>query len=138
MQRYFHSTKPLLILALSSWLLAFSVVEFETIAWGSGIWLGQFSFKWALAFFVFVLFCVFCLGTVVILLWSPQRLTSLIYRFSSFRERLGFVRWALAIVTLICPVWLMASPICGDCIKTWHLRILLSGLASMFVGSLLA
>ena len=137
MQRYFHSTKPLLILALSSWLLAFSVVEFETIAWGSGIWLGQFSFKWALAFFVFVLFCVFCLGTVVILLWSPQRLTSLIYRFSSFRERLGFVRWALAIVTLIAPVWLLQYTFYGAVIYKPYLRILLWGLSTIFLGSLL-
>jgi len=137
MQRYIHSTKPLLILALSSWLLAFSVVEFETIAWGSGIWLGQFSFKWALAFFVFVLFCVFCLGAVVILLWTPQRLASLIGRFSSFRERLGFVRWVLAIVILIVPVWLLQYTFYGAVLYRPYLRILLWGLSTIFLGSLL-
>ena len=137
MQRYFRSAKPLLLLALSSWLLAFSVVEFETIAWGSGIWLGQFSFKWALAFLVFVLFCVFCLGTVVILLWSPQRLTALMGRFLSFRERLGSVRWALAIVTLIAPVWLLQYTFYGAVLYKPYLRLLLWGLSTIFLGSLL-
>src|SRR5687767_15262352 len=103
MQKYFNSSKPLLILALSSWLLVFSVMEFETIAWGSGIWLGQFSFKWALAFFTFVLFCVFCLGVVATTLWSPQRLTSVTSSLSNFREQLGLFRWVLVVLVLIAP-----------------------------------
>src|SRR3990172_3704744 len=119
-----RSENTLLLLAVA-WVLYGAYREFYSIAWGSGIWLGQFSFKWALAFFVFALFCVFCLGTVVILLWSPQRLTSLIDRFSSFRERLGFVRWALAIVTLIAPVWLLQYTFYGAVLYKPYLRILL-------------
>jgi hypothetical protein len=137
MQKIFHSAKPFLILALSSWVLAFSVVEFETIAWGSGIWLGQFSFKWALAFLVFVLFCVSWLGSVVVLLWSPERLTSLIDRFSHFRERLGLVRWILAILILISPVWLLQFTFYGAVLYRPYLRILLWGLSTVFLGSLL-
>ena len=137
MQRYFHSTKPLLILALSSWLLAFSVVEFETIAWGSGIWLGQFSFKWALAFFVFGLFCVFCFGSIVTLLWSPQRFAPIFYGLSNFRERLGSVRWVLAILILIIPVWLLQYTFYGAVLSRPYLRILLWGLSTLLLGSLL-
>jgi len=137
MQKYFNFSKPFLILALSAWLLAFSVVEFETIAWGSGIWLGQFSFKWALAFFTFVLFCVFCLGVVAITLWSPHRLTSVIADLSNVRERLGFFRWVLVVLTLIAPVWLLQYTFYGAVLYRPYLRILLWGLSTVFVAVLL-
>src|SRR6266511_167582 len=96
-----------LLLIAGIWILYVACWEFYNIAWGSGIWLGQFSFKWALAFFVFVLFCVLCLGAIVLIFWSPQRLAPAFYRLSNFRERLGFVRWLLAIIILIIPVWFL-------------------------------
>jgi hypothetical protein len=137
MQKYFNSSKPLLILALSSWLLVFSVMEFETIAWGSGIWLGQFSFKWALAFFTFVLFCVFCLGVVATTLWSPQRLTSVTSSLSNFREQLGLFRWVLVVLVLIAPVWLLQYTFYGAVIYRPYLRILVWSLSTFFVAVLL-
>ena len=126
-----------LLLLAGAWMLYTACQEFYNIAWGSGIWLGQFSLKWALAFLVFVLFCVFCLGAVVIIFWSPQRLAPIFCRLSNFRERLGFVRWVLAIIILIIPVWLLQYTFYGAVIYRPYLRILLWSLSTVFLGGLL-
>src|SRR5688572_8424020 len=127
----------ILIVLLSGWVLYKAGAEFYQIAWGSGIWLGQFSFKWALAFFVFVLFCVFCFFAVVTLLWSPHQLGSILDRLSNLRERLSPVRWVLAILILIIPVWLLQYTFYGAVLYRPYLRILLWGLSTIFVGVLL-
>src|SRR5215216_3286249 len=127
----------ILIVLLSGWVLYRACTEFYQIAWGSGIWIGQFSFKWALAFLAFILFCIFCWGAVVILLWFPRRLTFVTSRFSNFRERLGFVRWVLAILTLIVPIWLLQYTFYGAIIYRPYLRILFLILSTILVGALL-
>jgi hypothetical protein len=127
----------ILIVLLSGWVLYRACTEFYQIAWGSGIWLGQFSLKWALAFFVFVLFCVFCLGAVVTLLWAHHRLTSIFDRLPHIRERLGFVRWILAIIILIIPIWLFQYTFYGAVLYRPYLRILFWILSTIFVGVLL-
>lgn len=137
MQKLIDFSKPFLILILSSWLLVFSVVEFETIAWGSGIWLGRFSFKWALAFFAFVLFCVFCLAVVATTLWSPQRLMSFSSHLANFRERLGFFRWVLIVLALVAPVWLLQYTFYGAVLYRPYLRILFWALSAFLVAVLL-
>jgi len=126
-----------LLLLAGIWMLFTACWEFYNIAWGSGIWLGQFSFKWALAFFVFVLFCVFCLGAIVIIFRSPQILAPTFYRLSSFRERLGLIRWVLVILTLIIPIWLLQYTFYGAVIYRPYLRILLWGISTIFLGSIL-
>ncbi|HET9589044.1 MAG TPA: hypothetical protein VFO91_09680 [Anaerolineales bacterium] len=126
-----------LLLLAGIWMLYVACWEFYHIAWGSGIWLGQFSFKWALAFLSFVLFCVFCAGVVAILLWSPQRLTSHSYRLSAIRERLGPLRWVLALLVLIVPVWFLQYTFYGAVLHRPYLRILLWSLAALSLGVLL-
>jgi hypothetical protein len=133
----FKGSENALLLLVSIWMLYTACWEFYNIAWGSGIWLGQFSFKWAMAFFIFVVFCVFCLGAVAAILWSPQRSVPVFYRLSNFRERLGPVRWALAILALIVPVWLLQYTFYGAVLYRPYLRILLWGLSTLLLGSLL-
>jgi len=48
----------LILLLLFAYLLTSASVEFWNITWGTGEWLGQFSFKWALFFLAFVLACM--------------------------------------------------------------------------------
>lgn len=111
--------------------------EFYNIAWGSGIWLGQFSFKWALAFFTFVLFCIFCLSVLAITLLSPERLVSGVFYLSNFRARLGFLRWVLVLLALIAPVWLLQYTFYGAVLYRPYLRILSWGFSTFFVAVLL-
>jgi len=131
-----RSENTLLLLAVA-WVLYGAYREFYSIAWGSGIWLGQFSFKWALAFFVFVLFCVSCLGAAAATLWSPHRSAPIFHRLSNFRERLSLVRWVLAILALIVPAWILQYTFYGAVLYRPCLRILLWGLSTLLLGSLL-
>src|SRR5512134_1081578 len=130
-----RSAETLLLLA-GAWILYTACWEFYNIAWGSGIWLGQFSFKWALAFFSFVLFCVFCLAASASILWIPYKFTTFFDRLAEFRERLGVVRWVIVILILIAPVGLLQYTFYGAVLGP-YLRILLWILATILLGSLL-
>jgi len=45
-----------LLLALgSAAILTQASLEMNRVAWGTGVWLGEYSLKWALGFFGFVL-----------------------------------------------------------------------------------
>ncbi len=74
MQRRLPLLQQLLLACLSFYLLVYSILEFYAIAWGSGVWWGEFSFKWGFIFLVFVLFCVFCLAFIGLALFNPARL----------------------------------------------------------------
>lgn len=134
-----HIRRPenILLLLVGTWMLYVACWEFYNIAWGSGIWIGQFSFKWALAFFTFVLFCVLCLSAIAITLWSPDRLASVVSYLSNFRARLGFLRWVLVVLALIAPVWLLQYTFYGAVIQRPYLRILFWGLSTFIVAVLL-
>lgn len=129
--------KRLLVAALSAYLLTFSVVEFWDIAWGTGSWLGQFSLKWGLVFFAFVLFCLICFMGVVFMLWYPQRFTPFFGRLLTLRERSGIGRWILAIVILITPVWLLQYTDWGIVIHGQYLRVLIWAVSAILLACLL-
>ena len=46
----------LAVIALCAALWTAAGYEFYNMTWGTGKWLGEFSFKWGMAFFLFVLF----------------------------------------------------------------------------------
>ena len=60
------------LFTLAAYLLTASAVEFWNITWGTGDWLGQFSFKWLAAFVLFVLFAVLLLGIRGLVRFSRQ------------------------------------------------------------------
>src|SRR5512143_3545164 len=94
------SIKRLVLFVLAAYLLTWSVVEFENIAWGTGVWLGQFAFTWAIALFLFGLFCTLGLVLLGVSLWSPLRLEKASRFLFRLRERLGPARWVLAALFL--------------------------------------
>ena len=55
-KKYGGRIASLLILAVFGYILVRACIEFYMVAWGSGIWLGEFSLKWGAGFFAFVLF----------------------------------------------------------------------------------
>ena len=69
MQDRLVQIQKLLLIVLATFLLTASSLEFWNITWGTGEWLGLFSFKWAMAFFLFVLFCILCLSGLILGLW---------------------------------------------------------------------
>jgi hypothetical protein len=131
------SFKRLFLLAVSAMILLGSIVEFQRIAWGTGVWLGQLSLKWALALLVFGLFCIVLLAGTTISLWSPHRLERAVGGLSAFRARLGAVRFVLALVVLLVPVYVLQYTYWGKVLHGPFLRVLLAGISAMLVGWLL-
>ncbi len=128
------SLKQLFIFAFSAYILAWSVVEFERIAWGTGIWLGQFALTWAIALLLFGLFCTLCLVVIGMLLWSPRKLETILQSVLSFRARLGAIRWILAVLFLFIPVYFLQYTFWGKVLHGPFLRILLAGFSSILLG----
>jgi len=126
-----------LLLFTAAWVLTRACVEFYNIAWGTGIWLGQFSPKWALLFFLFVLFCIACLTSVGISLWAPQKLDRVFNRLSALRNRLGPVRWVLAVLLVFTPVCVLQYTYWGIVLHEQYLRILIALLSTLLLGWLL-
>ena len=57
-----------LVLVISLYIIIRANFEFYAISWGTGAWLGNFSLKWGVGFFVFVLFCFLLYGCLAYLL----------------------------------------------------------------------
>ncbi|RPJ22387.1 MAG: hypothetical protein EHM33_23640, partial [Chloroflexi bacterium] len=128
------SLKRLFLFALSAYILTRSLVEFERIAWGTGVWLGQFALTWAIALFFFGLFCLLCLVVVWMVLWSPHRLAGTFRFLSTSRDRLGPVRWILAALFLFLPVYFLQYTFWGKVLHGPYLRILLAGFSCLLLG----
>ncbi|MBN2119192.1 MAG: hypothetical protein JW730_21660 [Anaerolineales bacterium] len=112
-------------------------MEFYNIAWGTGVWLGQLALKWALALFLFGLFCILCLVGTWIVLWSLKKLERPFESLSSFRDRLGTFRWVLAALFLAAPVYFLQYTFWGIVLHDHYLRILLAGFSGILLGWLL-
>lgn len=95
----------LLTVLLSAVLLVQACLEMNRVAWGTGVGLGEYSLKWALGFFGFVLASLMLFALTLVAVWSPRRLDSVQDSLLRLRARLGVVRWALAIGFLLAPVW---------------------------------
>ena len=137
MQQRSATLNRYLLLVLLTYLLAASTVQFWNITWGTGEWLGQFSFKWGFAFLVFALFCLAGLIGVWFALFDPDRLAGLSGWFLTLRQRLGFIRWILGLVILIFPVWLLQYTAWGIIIDEPALRLLLWVVSAVILGYLL-
>ena len=99
--------------------------EFYDIAWGTGVWLGEFSLKWGLFFFSFVLACLLSLIFVVIALWKPSMFGTFPQRMLILRNRLGTLRWVIIIVLLALPVWFLQYTPWGIVFYGFYFRLLL-------------
>jgi hypothetical protein len=127
--------RKILVFSLSMGLFSLSVVEFWNITWGTGEWLGQFSLKWGLAFFLFVLFGIFSLVIIAFLLMHPEKVAFLYARISSLRDGLGLFTWVPSCALLIVPIWLLQFTDWGLIITKPFLRILIWVLSSIAIGS---
>ena len=126
-----------LLFALSIFLWTSAGLEFWNITWGTGTWLGQFSFKWGFAFLMYVLFSLVSLTFLWLLLFDPQKLGGLFSFLLELRQRLGFVRWILGTLILMFPVWLLQYTAWGVILDGPYLRLLIWSLSAALLGYLL-
>ena len=95
----------ILLLVGFGYILIRAAIDFYHVAWGSGIWLGEFSFKWSVGFFAFALFCLSSWVAAVFALRRQDVLAGWIERMTTFRNRLGPLRWLVVVFLLVFPVW---------------------------------
>lgn len=127
----------LLLLLIVAGILFLAGLQLYHIAWGTGIWLGQFAPKWALVFLLFILFSVFFLAGMEVVLWSPQKLGKGFDGLVWVREKLGISRWLLALLFAFLPVYVLQYTFWGIVLHEPYLRILLAALCALLAGWLM-
>jgi hypothetical protein len=95
------------ILAGFGYILTRACIEFYAIAWGSGIWLGEFSLKWGVGFFAFVLFGILSWVVAAFIIWKRDAFSGWTDRIISVRNKIGAARWLAVLVLLLFPVWFL-------------------------------
>ena len=126
--------KRITIFALSTYLLIFSAIEFWNITWGTGDWLGQFSFKWALAFLAFALFSILCLNIIFAALWRYEAISLRLQQIASFRNRLGWIGWLPVVILLSAPACILQYTAWGLILDGPYLRILIWVVSAVLIG----
>lgn len=94
----------LVVVALTA-LAALSARDLFSVAWGTGVWLGEFSPLWSAAF---LLGCLGLLGLLVlslIVLWRPAVLDGARRRWIDLRGRLDRARWILVVALPAVVAW---------------------------------
>jgi len=100
-------TAKTILAVVFAYILIRAGMEFHEIAWGSGVWLGEFSLKWGLGFVAFVLFCILTWAGAVLIMWQPSFFGNFADKLVSWRKKLRAFRWIVAIALLVFPVWFL-------------------------------
>jgi len=120
-----HKAASVLLLAGFGYILTRACIEFYAVAWGTGIWLGEFSLKWGLGFFAFILFCVLSWGAAALVFWKQGVFNRWSDRLLFFRNKLGITRWLVALVLLLFPVWFLQYTPWGIVFSGLYIRLLI-------------
>ncbi len=94
------------------------------MSWGTGAWWGEFSLKWGVLFFLFVIFCILCLLATGIVLWEKQKTEPFFKRLVALRGRMGTSRWLAALIVVILPIWFFQYSPWGVAFKGQFIRLL--------------
>ncbi|MBC7879007.1 MAG: hypothetical protein H7Y59_17685 [Anaerolineales bacterium] len=113
------------LLVVVVYLVIKSCFGFQNIAWGTGVWWGEYSLKWGIAYILYILVCVFIFIVSGILLWRREKFQPIFEKTILFRERLGIVRWFLALIVFIAPVWFFQYTAWGLVFSDIYIRILI-------------
>lgn len=99
--------------------------EFYQIAWGTGVWVGEFSRTWAGLYYAFVFLCVALFILFSLFIWKGEIFAIYIERFIMLRRSLGNFRWILWLVVFIAPLWLFQFTAWGVVLQKFYIRILI-------------
>ena len=127
----------LLLILLSAALLTEACLEMHRVAWGTGVWLGEFSLKWAVGFFGFVLASLGLLALVLTLARAPRRLDPARAALLRLRTRLGFLRWVFIAAFAIAPAWFFQYTLWGVVFTGNGIRLLVWVLSMLGMAILL-
>ncbi len=117
-------------------LLAGSCIDFFDIAWGTGIWLGEFALTWAMLFAFFCFCCLLAFIPIVQIIWNDKSFNTLVGRLIVFRSDLKRGRWLFAAIVFIFPLWLLQFTVLGIVFQGLFLRLSLWTLELFFLSFL--
>lgn len=123
MNRAVKRVKDILVLPGAAILLMGAIVEFFNIASGTGAAVGAFSITWLLLFSGFTLSCIALFFALV--LWRRGDLSSIATLLPSYRNKLKFLRWVIAILVIIFPVWFLQYTQWGIVFNGFYVRSLI-------------
>lgn len=115
----------LIILLTVVYILTRASMEFQQIAWGTGNWFGEYSLKWGIIFAIYILFCTFIVILVGFALWRSEKIQYPFEKIIIFRERLGIVRWLLALLVFISPIWFLQYTYWGLVFHGIYIRVVI-------------
>jgi len=119
-----YQLSVILILVGFAYILTRACLEFYEIAWGTGIWLGEFSLKWGIGFFAFILFCIFSWLGVALVFQGSSTFAGWEKRVISLRNKLGIARWLAVFALLLFPVWFLQYTPWGVVFSGLYFRLL--------------
>ncbi|MBV6397452.1 MAG: hypothetical protein HFACDABA_03066 [Anaerolineales bacterium] len=105
--------------------------QVQRVAWGTGNWLGEYSLKWGMGFFLFVLFCLALFALAFLATCFPHKLPAANYQTPSL------LRWPVIVFLILAPVWLFQYTYWGMILTSLSFRVLVWGLAFLLVASIL-
>src|SRR5687768_6187763 len=119
--------KPLekmLVLFLFTYLVINSIFGFQRIAWGTGEWWGEYSFKWGVIFLAYGVFCMLLIVMVGSMLLQINGFQSLFEKMAGFRARFRSLCWLLALLVLAGPIWFFQYTAWGVVFTDVYIRVL--------------
>ncbi len=92
-------------------VLARASLEFYQLSPVSGALLGKFSWKWLAAWMLLTAFFAASWGALLTLLSRPARLSGVVQRWATIRQRWGRLAWLVAVAIAVAPplLWLFTS-----------------------------
>jgi len=102
-----------------------SCIGFHKIAWGTGAWLGEYSLKWGIIFFAYVLLCLVVVILADLVMWHREKTQPLFEKLIEFRERLGGARWLLAMLVFTLPIWFLQYTHWGLVFRDTYIRFVI-------------
>ncbi|MBM4427000.1 MAG: hypothetical protein FJ031_07155 [Chloroflexi bacterium] len=118
-------TRKTLLAGVSVWILWQAGNEFHQIAWGTGVWLGEFSPTWGILFIGFVVVSVLLWIGVVSLLFNEHAASSITRWVIRIRKKLGVLRWVLWLGISLSPLYFFQFTLWGIVFQKEYIRILI-------------
>ncbi|MEW5939413.1 MAG: hypothetical protein AB1750_07120 [Chloroflexota bacterium] len=125
-------------LLLTAYVLFGAAGEVNRVAWGTGDWLGQYSLKWGIGFFLFLLLCLALFLLALLAAYTPQKLSRSIPLGPVTNYQLpNLLRWPLILALLLAPVWFFQYTTWGIIFTSASFRLLIWSLTTLAIAYLL-
>ena len=124
-------------LALTASILLGTAGQVHRVAWGTGDWLGEYSLKWGMGLFIFVIFCFLLFVLAFLAAYLPQKLQAASRALVQFREKIGALRWLLFLALVLAPIWFLQYTYWGVIFTAASFRLLIWFICILLIAYLL-